>query len=76
MAPLLARWAGPGWQVAVVPARSQIGSGALPVDLLPSAAVALRPPGRRAGAALEALAARLRGLDWPVVGRIADGTLL
>ncbi|MGQ3073474.1 MAG: L-seryl-tRNA(Sec) selenium transferase, partial [Ferrovibrionaceae bacterium] len=38
LAPLLARWAGADWQVAVVPARSQIGSGALPVDLLPSAA--------------------------------------
>ncbi|MBN9527875.1 MAG: L-seryl-tRNA(Sec) selenium transferase [Alphaproteobacteria bacterium] len=76
LAPLLARWAGADWQVTVVPARSQIGSGALPVDLLPSAAVALRPAGRRAGAALEALAARLRGLAWPVVGRIADGALL
>jgi L-seryl-tRNA(Ser) seleniumtransferase len=76
LAPALARWAGDGWQVAVVEARSQIGSGALPVDLLPSAAVTLRPAGKRAGTALEALAARLRGLTWPVIGRIADGALL
>ena len=54
---------------------SQIGSGALPLETLPSAALALTPPGD-SGRALNALAAALRGLPVPVVGRIADGALL
>ena len=55
--------------VAVAECRSQIGSGALPVDLLPSAAIAI------GGAGLDALAARFRGLPVPVIGRIADRRL-
>lgn len=62
-------------EVAVVACRSQIGSGAMPVDLLPSAALAVTLPGSR-GRALERLAARFRALPVPVVGRIADGALL
>ncbi len=61
--------------VDVVACRSQIGSGALPVDLLPSAALRITPPGRR-GRAPERLAARLRALPLPVIGRIADGAVL
>jgi L-seryl-tRNA(Ser) seleniumtransferase len=60
-----ARW--PGRPVAVEACRSQIGSGALPVDLLPSFAVTI------AGGSLEALAEWLRGLTRPVIGRIAEG---
>jgi L-seryl-tRNA(Ser) seleniumtransferase len=56
---------------------SQIGSGALPVSLLPSTALALRPVmGAKSGAALEALARAFRGLPIPVVGRIEAGALL
>jgi L-seryl-tRNA(Ser) seleniumtransferase len=58
-----------GREAQVLPCRSQIGSGALPVDLLASAAVAF------AGARLEALAAALRGLPRPVIGRIGQGRL-
>ena len=36
-------------EVALVETRSQIGSGALPVSLLPSAALALQPCGPRSG---------------------------
>lgn len=54
---------------------SQIGSGALPLETLPSAALALVPPGD-SGRALNALAAALRELSVPVIGRIADGALL
>jgi len=64
MAALLRR-AFPDRPVAVEACRSQIGSGALPVDLLPSAAVTL------GGGALESLAAALRSLPRPVIGRIA-----
>jgi L-seryl-tRNA(Ser) seleniumtransferase len=56
--------------------RSQIGSGALPVSLLPSMALALCPAGAGSGAAVEALARRLRGLPIPVIGRIEGGALL
>jgi L-seryl-tRNA(Ser) seleniumtransferase len=49
--------------------RGQIGSGALPVDLLPSTAVTL------GGGALDGLAAELRALPRPVIGRIHDGRL-
>ncbi|QOV63948.1 L-seryl-tRNA(Sec) selenium transferase [Kosakonia pseudosacchari] len=53
---------------------SQIGSGSLPVDRLPGAALTFTPrdgSGRR----LEALAAQWRALPQPVIGRIYDGRL-
>jgi L-seryl-tRNA(Ser) seleniumtransferase len=56
--------------------KSQIGSGALPVSLLPSVALALRPADAGSGAAVEALARKLRGLPIPVIGRIEAGALL
>ena len=48
---------------------SQIGSGALPTDTIPSAGLALTPRP-------EALAERLRGLSTPILGRIHDGALI
>ena len=66
--------------VEVVECASRIGSGALPVDTLPSAGVALHPPaegGRRAsGRRVEELATALRALPLPVVGRIREGALV
>jgi len=61
--------------VAIVETKSQIGSGALPVSLLPSAALALTSLDT-SGAPLEALAQRLRALPIPVVGRIERGRVL
>jgi L-seryl-tRNA(Ser) seleniumtransferase len=63
-------------QVALIDTRSQIGSGALPVSLLPSTALALRPVDRRSGAAVEALAGELRSLPIPVIGRIEAGRVV
>jgi L-seryl-tRNA(Ser) seleniumtransferase len=54
--------------------RSQIGSGALPVDELPSHGLAIRAA-RRKGASLERLEAALRALPRPVIGRLAEKTL-
>ncbi|MBV9652943.1 MAG: L-seryl-tRNA(Sec) selenium transferase [Acetobacteraceae bacterium] len=59
----------PDRRVAVAECRSQIGSGALPVDLLPSFAVTIE------GADLPALARSWRALPRPVIGRIAGGRL-
>jgi L-seryl-tRNA(Ser) seleniumtransferase len=61
--------------VEVVPLRSQIGSGSLPVDRLPSAGLAVRPEGRKSGV-LNRIEASLRELPQPVIGRIEDGALL
>src|SRR5512133_2593344 len=60
--------------VSVEPLASQIGSGSLPVDRLPSAGIVVRPRGKRAGI-LHTLELRLRGLSVAVIGRIADGAL-
>ncbi len=59
----------PNRPVTVEPCQSQIGSGALPVDLLPSYATVI------GGGSLDVLAARLRSLPRPVIGRITDGRL-
>ena len=66
-AALRATW--PGRPVAVQPCHSQIGSGALPVDLLASFAVTI------GGNALESLVEFLRDLPRPVIGRLAEGRL-
>ncbi|WP_448101425.1 L-seryl-tRNA(Sec) selenium transferase [Luteibacter jiangsuensis] len=64
---------GAAFDVDVVPCLSQIGSGALPLDTLQSAALRIRARGRQT--ALEQLATRLRAVPRPVIGRIADGAL-
>ena len=54
---------------------SQIGSGSMPAERLPSAALVLRPGGKVSGRVIERLQERLRALPTPVIGRIADGAL-
>ena len=61
--------------VALAEVCSQIGSGALPLALLPSAGLALTPLAS-AGNAVEGLARRLRALPVPVIGRIEAGRLI
>ncbi len=63
---------GEGWQVDVTPMKSQIGSGSLPIDLLPSAGFTIRTVGGHSGGALLRLAAAWRALPVPVLGRIED----
>jgi L-seryl-tRNA(Ser) seleniumtransferase len=64
----------PDCDVQVQPCYSQIGSGSLPVDTLPSHAILLSP---RSGedSDLRELAARLRGTSRPIIGRIHRGAL-
>lgn len=75
----LIQWAGADFIVDVHPVNSQIGSGSLPLELLPSAALRLRSSSgnkRLRSRQLRELAERLRQLPQPVIGRIADDSLL
>ena len=83
--PLLAAALGAAYTVSVLPLLSQIGSGSLPVDLLPSFGLGIAPQlpgggagrgvGRGAGRSLTRLEQALRSLPLPVIGRIHDGML-
>src|SRR5215470_4041001 len=62
-----------GFAVDAVECESEVGSGALPRQTVPSAGLAIRPAARRgAGRTLADLAAALRRLPKPVIGRIAN----
>ncbi len=64
------------FQVTVERTLAQVGSGALPVDKLESAALKItRPDLRRPGKALKNTARAFRELPTPVVGRISDDAL-
>ncbi len=74
--PGLQRAVGDAYAVSAEPMFSQIGSGALPVDQLPSYGLTVRnASGKRGGRALMTLEKALRGLPCPVIGRIADDAL-
>lgn len=73
--PLARQSVGEEFTVEVVECSSQIGSGALPLDTLPSAGLGFRARSG-SGRALEALAGALRALPAPVIGRIAEGMLI
>ena len=75
LAPLQAA-VGAAYAVRTAPLFSQIGSGALPVDTLPSYGLAIAPTTpKRTGRALTALEAALRSLPRPVIGHIASDAL-
>ncbi|RAR59241.1 L-seryl-tRNA(Sec) selenium transferase [Paraburkholderia unamae] len=74
--PALQRALGEAYAASVEPMFSQIGSGALPVDVLPSSGLVVRHAGKGgSGRALLKLERALRGLTRPVIGRIADDAL-
>ncbi|MEH0886826.1 L-seryl-tRNA(Sec) selenium transferase [Enterobacter sp. UNJFSC 003] len=64
----------PDFDVRIEPCQSQIGSGSLPVDRLPSEALTFTPRDGR-GSQLDALSARWRALPTPIIGRIYDGRM-
>ncbi len=74
--PALQAVLGPHYQVENAAMLSQIGSGALPVDQLPSHGLVVRAaPGNRTSNPLGVLEQRLRALPVPVIGRIAQDAL-
>jgi L-seryl-tRNA(Ser) seleniumtransferase len=68
----------PPYMVEVIDCSSQIGSGALPVDLLPSAGVRVHSSGARRNRDrdIQRLSRALRALPLPLIGRIDDHTLV
>jgi L-seryl-tRNA(Ser) seleniumtransferase len=74
--PALQQAIGERYAVVAEPMFSQIGSGALPVDVLPSYGLVVRmADGKRGGRQLLAVEKRLREMARPVIGRIADDAL-
>lgn len=72
--PLFAAHFSAQFDVALAPCLSQIGSGSLPLDRLPSFAITFTPKDGR-GSTLEQLAATWRALPTPVIGRLQEGKL-
>lgn len=67
---------GAAFTATVIDCASQIGSGALPVETVPSAGIGIQPVGKRSGRQLASLSEAFRRLPIPVVGRIEDQTLI
>lgn len=75
LVPIVAEAVGKGFAVAVVDCRSQVGSGARPLETLPSAGLSIGPHSG-SGRVTEALSAALRALPVPVIGRIENQALV
>ena len=72
--PALQAALGDAFEVTATPMSSQVGSGALPADCLPSFGLRLQSSrARRSG--VDRLEATLRALPRPVIGRLADKAL-
>ncbi|OGA07810.1 MAG: L-seryl-tRNA(Sec) selenium transferase [Betaproteobacteria bacterium RIFCSPLOWO2_02_64_14] len=63
-------------EAQVISCSSQIGSGSLPVDSLPSAGIAVSGGGKRRGSFAERIATAFRSLPVPVIGHIKDGAFV
>jgi L-seryl-tRNA(Ser) seleniumtransferase len=75
--PVVATKLGDRFVIEVVGCASQIGSGALPLETVPSGGLAIRPRASRgAGRALEDMTAAFRRLPIPIIGRVDDGALI
>jgi L-seryl-tRNA(Ser) seleniumtransferase len=76
MQPAVLQAVGANFTVEVTDCTSQIGSGALPLEGIPSAGLAIRPTQARGGHSLNALSVALRKLPVSVVGHMADQSLV
>ena len=72
VAPRIAEVLAPRYEVAITECHSQIGSGALPVETLSSVGIRINSA-YDSDQAIRELAASLRGLPVPVIGRINSG---
>lgn len=72
--PALVQAYGEDFSLAIAACSSQIGSGSLPVERIPSFAITFTPRDGN-GSALANLAQRWRSLPRPVIGRIQEGKL-
>ena len=75
LAPKVSSVLGDHYQVDAASVSSQIGSGALPIEVLPSAALSITAANGE-DEPLRELAAHLRRLPKPVIGRLHNGVLL
>lgn len=75
MAPNVTAKLGDQYRVETASVSSQIGSGALPVEVLPSAALSIKAV-NGGDEPLRSLAERLRQLPKPVIGRLHNGAVL
>ncbi|MEN3355210.1 MAG: L-seryl-tRNA(Ser) seleniumtransferase [Betaproteobacteria bacterium] len=60
----------------VIACASQIGSGSLPVESLPSAGISIEGSGRTKTSYAQSIASAFRALPIPVIGRIKDGAFV
>jgi len=75
--PALVAAVGPRFRCEIAACDSEVGSGALPQQTIPSAGIAIRPAAPRGqGRSLVSLAGSFRRLPVPVIGRIADQALI
>ena len=73
----IAAAAGKAYSAGIAQCVSQIGSGSLPLETLPSAGIAIVPVERKgAGRRLDLLVSAFRCLPIPVIGRIRDGEFI
>jgi L-seryl-tRNA(Ser) seleniumtransferase len=72
--PVLHAALGAAYEVTAAAMTSQIGSGALPVDRLPSHGFCVRKAAGKRGS-LTRLEAQLRKLPRPIIGRLAEKAL-
>ena len=75
LAPKVKANLGDQYHVETAPVSGQIGSGALPVEVLPSTALSITAANGE-DEPLRTLAARFRQLPKPVIGRLNNGVLL
>ena len=75
LAPKVSSQLGNHYRVETASVSSQIGSGALPVEVLPSAAISITAANGE-DETLRSLASRFRQLPKPVIGRLHNGALL
>jgi L-seryl-tRNA(Ser) seleniumtransferase len=75
--PAIGHAVGASFRAEVIECSSQIGSGALPQESIPSAGIAFHPVEKRgSGRALAGLAMAFRKLPTPVIGRVDDQTFI